>query len=70
MSEITDFVFHCLSELPDDKIVYKTTESQYTKQQLMNEVSQKMTVGKIYCSELFRVARDLIVRQKNKETVH
>jgi len=69
MSDIPDFVVACLSELADDQVVYKTTEAQYTKQQLMQEVAQKTTVGKIYCSELFRVARDLIVRKKAKETV-
>jgi len=70
MPEISDFVFACLSELEDDKVVYKTIEKSYTKQQLMEEVIQKTTVGKIYCSELFRVARDLIVRKKASETVH
>lgn len=70
MNEIPDFVFACLSELADDQIVYKTTDAQYTKQQLMQEVINKTTVGKIYCSDLFRVARDLIVRKKAPETVH
>lgn len=69
MSDIPDFVVACLSELADDQVVYKTTDAQYTKQQLMQEVSQKTTVGKIYCSDLFRVARDLIVRKKAKESI-
>lgn len=63
-SEITAFVIRCLEELPDNQVAYKTFEEQYTTQQLIAEIEKRSEVGLIYCTEVFRVARDLIVRKK------
>lgn len=69
-SEITAFVIRCLEELPDNKIIYKTVVAEYTKQQLIAEIEKRSDVGLIYCTELFRVARDLITRKKEPSTLH
>lgn len=70
MSEVTGFVIRCLDELPDNKIIYKTVVAQYTKQQLIAEIEKRSDVGLIYCTEVFRVARDLITRKKEPSTLH
>ncbi len=66
MSEIKNFVVSCLSELIDGSVAYKTISHAYTKEELINEVQQGTDVGKTYCSDLFRVSRDLIVRKNVK----
>lgn len=70
MSEVTDFVIRSLDELPDNKIIYKTVVAKYTKQQLIAEIEKRSDVGLIYCTEVFRVARDLITRKKEPSTLH
>lgn len=69
-SEITAFVIRCLEELPDNQIIYKTVVAEYTKQQLIAEIEKRSDVGLIYCTEVFRVARDLIVRKKEPTILH
>lgn len=65
-SDVINFVVACLSELPSDTVVYSTLSNSYTGAQLINEVKEQSEIGVIYCSEVFRVARDLIVRKKAK----
>jgi len=65
-SDVITFVVRCLSELPVNQIVYTAGSHSYTSSQLINEVKTQSEIGVFYCSEVFRVARDLIVRKKAK----
>ena len=65
-SDVVTFVVRCLSELPSDQVIYKTGSHSYTGGQLIKEVKEQSEIGVLYCSEVFRVARDLIVRKKAK----
>lgn len=65
-SDVVTFVVRCLSEIPADQVVYTTGSNSYTGRQLISEVTDQTEIGVLYCSEVFRVARDLIVRKKAK----
>lgn len=67
LSEVQSFVINLLNELPDDEVVWRTISVPYTKQQLILEIQNRTDVGLSYCSNVFRVARDLIVRRSKNE---
>lgn len=64
---IKDVVITALNELPDGAVAWRTISDPISKERLIGEVSASSALGQQFCSELFRVSRDLIARQAADE---
>lgn len=65
---IQDVVIAALNELPHGAIAWRTVSEAISKERLIGEVRASSKLGQQFCSELFRVSRDLIARQAADET--
>ncbi|MBY3433740.1 hypothetical protein HFN89_06210 [Rhizobium laguerreae] len=64
---VKDVVVTALSELSVGATAWNTMNGPITRESLIEEVKQSSSLGQQFCTELLRVARDLIVRQAAEE---
>lgn len=61
--EIKTTIISALGEMSEGTVAWQKMSRSFSKEELIGEIENSSALGKQFCSELLRVARDLIARK-------